>query len=67
MRELSGNRKQGQKMTEPLDPKEIVIIEKLVTSNTFKIEALIEVLAEKRIVSKKEILEVILRMKKKKK
>ena len=54
-------------MTEPLDPKEVVIIEKLVTSNTFKIEALIEVLAKKGIVNKKEILEEILKMKKKKK
>lgn len=48
------------------DPKEDVIIEELVTSNMFKIEALIEVLAKKGIVKKKEILEVILRMKKKK-
>ena len=54
-------------MTEPLDPKEVVIIEKLVTSNTFKIEALIEVLAKKGIVNKKEILEEILKMKRKKK
>jgi hypothetical protein len=54
-------------MAEPLDPKEVVIIEKLVTSNTFKIEALIEVLAKKGIVNEKEILEVILRMKGKKK
>ena len=54
-------------MTEPLDPKEVVIIEKLVTSNTFKIEALIEVLAKKGILNKKEILEEILKMKRKKK
>ena len=54
-------------MTKSLDPKEVVIIEELVTSNMFKIEALIEVLAQKGVVDKKEILEVILRMKKKKK
>ena len=54
-------------MAKSLDPKEVVIIEELVTSNMFKIEALIEVLAEKGIVNKKEILEVILKMKKKKK
>jgi hypothetical protein len=54
-------------MTEAPDPKEVVIIEELVTSNMFKIEALIEVLAKKGIVNKKEILEVILRMKRKKK
>jgi hypothetical protein len=54
-------------MTEAPDPKEVVIIEKLVTTNMFKIEALIEVLAKKGIVNKKEILEVILRMKRKKK
>ena len=53
-------------MTEPLDPKEVVIIEELVTSNMFKLEALIEVLAQKGIVNKKEILDMILRMKKKK-
>ena len=54
-------------MAEPLNPKEIVIIEELITSNMFKIEALIEVLAQKGVVDKKEILEVILRMKKMKK
>ena len=54
-------------MVEPLDPKEVGIIEELVTSNMFKIEALIEVLDKKGIVNKKEILEVILRMKRKKK
>ena len=54
-------------MTKSLDPKEVVIIEELVTSNMFKIEALIEVLAQKGVVDKKEILEVILRMKKMKK
>ena len=54
-------------MAKSLDPKETVIIEELVMSNMFKIEALIEVLAKKGIVNNKEILEVILRMKKKKK
>jgi hypothetical protein len=53
-------------MNEHLDPKEVKIIEELVTSNMFKIEALIEVLAKQGIVNKREILEVILRMKKKK-
>lgn len=54
-------------MAKSLDPKEVKIIEELVTSNMFKIEALIEVLAKKGVVDKKEILEVILRMKKRKK
>ena len=54
-------------MAKSLDPKETKIIEELVTSNMFKIEALIEVLAEKGIVKKKEILDMILRMKKRKK
>jgi hypothetical protein len=54
-------------MAEPLDPKEVKVIEELVTSNVFKIEALIEVLAKKGILDKKEILEMILRMKGKKK
>lgn len=40
-------------MTEPLDPKEIVRIEELAISNMYEIEALIEVLARKGIVSKK--------------
>lgn len=53
-------------MAKTHDPKEVVIIEELVTSNMFKIEALIEVLTKKGIVKKKEILDVILRMKKKK-
>jgi hypothetical protein len=43
------------------------IYEELLTSNMFKIEALIEVLAQNGILNKKEILEIILKMKKKKK
>ena len=54
-------------MARRLDPKEVVIIEELVTSNMFKIEALIEVLAQKGVLDKKEILEAILKMKKMKK
>ena len=53
-------------MTEPLDPKEIVSIEELAISNMYEIEALIEVLARKGIVSKQEILEEIKRMKRRK-
>jgi hypothetical protein len=53
-------------MAGPLKQKEVVIVEELVTSNMFKLEALIEVLAQKGIVNKKEILDMILRMKKKK-
>ena len=54
-------------MAEPVKRKEVAVIEELVTSNMFKLEALIEVLAEKGIVNKKEILDMILRMKKRKK
>jgi hypothetical protein len=54
-------------MAEPLKRKEVAIIEELVTSNMFKIEALIEVLDKKGILGKKEILEEILKMKRKKK
>ena len=54
-------------MAKSLDSNEVVIIEELVTSNMFKLEALIEVLAKKGVVNKKEILDMILRMKKRKK
>jgi len=36
-------------MTEPLDPKEAVSIKELAISNMYDIEALIEVLARKRL------------------
>ena len=38
-------------MTEPLNPKEVVSIEELALSNMYEIEALIEVLTRKEIVS----------------
>jgi hypothetical protein len=50
-------------MAEPLDPKEIVSMEELTISNMYEIEALIEVLVNKGIVSKEEILEEIKKMK----
>ena len=49
-------------MAEPLDSKEVVSIEELTLSNMYEIEALIEVLEKKGIVSKKEVLEEIKRM-----
>ena len=54
-------------MAEPLDPKEVVSIEEIAISNMYEIEALIEVLARKGIVSKEEILEEIRKMKSKSK
>ena len=53
-------------MAEPLDPKEVVSIEELAISNMYEIEALIEVLARKGIVSKVEVLEEIKKMKRRK-
>lgn len=47
-------------MAESLDPKEVVSIEELAISNMYEIEALIEVLARKGIVSKEEVLKEIL-------
>ena len=59
---MRGNKKGGNphfnckaKMAEPLDPKEVVNIEELTISNMYEIEALIEVLARKGIVSKEEV------------
>jgi hypothetical protein len=49
-------------MAEPLDPKEIVSIEELTISNMYEIEALIEVLVRKGMVSKEEVLEEIKKM-----
>ena len=53
-------------MAKPLDRKEVVSIEELVISNMYEIEALIEVLVRKGIVSKEELLEEINKMKAKK-
>jgi hypothetical protein len=47
-------------MTKPVDPK--ASIEELTISNMYEIEALIEVLAIKGIISKEEVLEEIKRM-----
>jgi hypothetical protein len=49
-------------MAEPLDPKEIVSIEELTISNMYEIEALIEVLVKKGMVSKDDVLEEIKKM-----
>ena len=50
-------------MAKPLDPKQTVRINELVISNMYEIEALIEVLHRKGIISKEEVLEEIRRMK----
>ena len=50
-------------MAKPINPKEIVSIEELVISNMYEIEALIEVLIRKGIVSKEELMEEIKKMK----
>ena len=50
-------------MAEPLDPKEVVSIEELALSNMYEIEVLIVVLEKKGIVSKKELLKEIKKMK----
>jgi len=54
-------------MAEPLDPKEVVSIEELAICNMYELEALIEVLARKEILSKEEVLEDIIKMKVKRK
>ena len=48
-----------------MDPKEVVSIEELAISNMYEIEALIEVLARKGIVTKGEVLEQIKKMRQK--
>ena len=67
---MRGNKKGGNphfnckaKMAEPLDPKEVVSIEELALSNMYEIEVLIVVLEKKGIVSKKELLKEIKKMK----
>ena len=51
-------------MAKPLDPREVVSIQEIAISNMYEIEALIEVLARKGIISKEEVLEEIKRMRK---
>lgn len=48
-------------IAEPFDPKEVVSIEELTISNMYEIEALMEVLIDKGIVSKEGVLEEIRR------
>ena len=43
-------------MATPLDPKEIVTVQELAISNMLEIEALIELLVEKGIVTKEEVM-----------
>ena len=49
-------------MAKPLDPKEVVSIEEIAISNMYEIEALIEVLVRRGIISKEEVLEQIKKM-----
>jgi len=49
-------------MVKPLDPREVVSIQEIAISNMYEIEALIQVLARKGIVSKEEVLEEIKKM-----
>jgi len=51
-------------MAEKLDPKEVVTFEELLMSNMYTQEALINVLVQKGIISKEEVLEEIKRLKK---
>jgi len=51
-------------MAEKLDPKEVVSFEDLLMSNTITQEAIIRLLVEKGIVSKDEILEKIMEVRK---
>lgn len=51
-------------MAEQLDPKELVTFEKLLLSNTITQEALINLLHEKGIIKKEEVLEELKRLKK---
>ena len=50
-------------MAEKLDPKEVVTFEELLLSNMYEQEALINLLVRKGIISKKEVLEEIRRLK----
>ena len=54
-------------MAKQLDPKEIVSFEDLLTSNIYTQEALINVLEKKGIVTKRELLEEIKKLKDKQK
>jgi len=49
-------------MAEKLDPKEVVTFEELLMSNMYTQEALINVLVQKGIISKEEVLEEIKRL-----
>jgi hypothetical protein len=44
-------------MAEPLDPDKIVTINELAITNTVEIEALIELLDEKGVITKEELME----------
>ncbi len=50
-------------MAEKLDPKEIVTFEELLKANTITQEALINILVKKGIITKKELIEEIKRLK----
>jgi hypothetical protein len=52
-------------MAEKLDPKELVTFEELLMANTITQEAIINLLHEKGLINKEEILEEIKRLKKK--
>lgn len=50
-------------MAEKLDPKETVMFEELLMSNTFTQEALINLLVKRGMISKAEVIEEIKRLK----
>ena len=50
-------------MAEKLDPKEVITFEELLMSNMYTQEALINVLVQKGIITKEEVLEEIKRLK----
>ena len=52
-------------MADKLDPKEVVTFEELLMSNMYTQEALINILVQKGLISKEEVLEEIKRLKKK--
>ena len=52
-------------MAQKLDPKEIVTVEEALIANAIEGEALVNLLEKKGIITKKELLDEIMRLKKK--
>jgi hypothetical protein len=53
----------GGTMAEPLDPNEVVTINEIAITNMVEIEALIELLEEKGVITKEELMEKCKRVK----